>query len=316
MSVIRIKKDTNFFAASNVPFNDIELSWEARGLMGYLLSKSDNWQIMFNDLVKKGPAGAHKIRRILRELQDKGYLKRERKQGEGGKFYWESVVYETPTISRKSIDGETILRSSINGSSIYGKSRDILSTESPNTELSKKEGAGKKQPASPPPPVNGSGEKTVHQQMFDALQEATHLDAGLNGGKIGKFSQRIIKAGYTSEQVKACYMPGGWWYTEDWRGRDKNEPPTLEQINDTIQRAVAGEKSNGNYHFPPPLPASYQKKTYPEDAVAEYYRLNHQRLPNFTSEQWAEYRRKYPDSPIPIQPGEKNGNHSEVHQTA
>ena len=63
MSVIRVKKDKNFFAASNEPFNDDRLTWEARGVMGYLLSKPDDWQVRFNDLVKRGPAGDHKVRR-------------------------------------------------------------------------------------------------------------------------------------------------------------------------------------------------------------------------------------------------------------
>ena len=135
MSVIRIKKDGNFFAASNVPFNDESLSWEARGVMGYLLSKPDNWEVKFNDLVKKGPAGAHKVRRVLKELEEYRYLERERFQKDDGTFDWASTIYETPTISRKSIDGETISQLSAHGLSIYGKPRDITSTDLTSTEL-------------------------------------------------------------------------------------------------------------------------------------------------------------------------------------
>src|SRR3990167_9730382 len=107
-SVIRIKKDGNFFAASNIPFNDDRLSWEARGIMGYLLSKPDDWQVRFTDLVRRGPAGEHKVRRILKELEDVGYLKRTRYQTEAGTFDWMSIVYENSTMSRESLDGDTI----------------------------------------------------------------------------------------------------------------------------------------------------------------------------------------------------------------
>ena len=69
MSIIRVKKDKNYFAASNVPFNDKRLSWEARGVMGYLLSKPDNWQVRFDDLVNQGDAKRFKLRRILRNLK-------------------------------------------------------------------------------------------------------------------------------------------------------------------------------------------------------------------------------------------------------
>ena len=90
MSIIRVVKDSKYFAASNEPFNDERLSWEARGVMGYLLSKPDNWQVMFSDLVNSGPAGIKVITRILKELQEYGYLERERLNNGGGKFEWMS----------------------------------------------------------------------------------------------------------------------------------------------------------------------------------------------------------------------------------
>ena len=134
MSVIRVKKDADYFAASNIPFNDETLSWEARGVMGYLLSKPDDWTVRFYDLVKRGPAGEHKIRRILKELEGAGYLERQRICDDGGRFDWVSIIYETPTISRKSPDGDTISRLTTHGSSTHGKPRDITSTKLTSTE--------------------------------------------------------------------------------------------------------------------------------------------------------------------------------------
>ena len=140
MSVIRVKKDKNYFAASNIPFNDENLSWEARGIMGYLLSKPDDWQVSFTDLVKKGPAGDHKIRRILRELKDHHYLERKKFQGDDGKFYWVSMVYETQTIPRKSLDGSTISRFPTRGKTTRGKPRYLISTDLTSTKVAEEEG--------------------------------------------------------------------------------------------------------------------------------------------------------------------------------
>ena len=139
MSIIRVKKDRNYFAASNKPFNDKQLSWEARGVMGYLLSKPDEWQVRFYDLVQQGPAGEHKIRRILKELEELGYMERERIKLSDGKFDWITTVYETSTISRLPIYGLSIDGSPTGGASTDGKPRDIVSTESISTELTSTE---------------------------------------------------------------------------------------------------------------------------------------------------------------------------------
>ena len=127
---VRVKKEGNYFAVSNVPFNDKKLSWEARGMMGYLLSKPDDWTVRVGNLINAGDAGLHKVRRILKELETSGYLQRIRLRSDDGKYYWESTVRETPTIVQFSTDG-----SSTDGSSTDGKPADLTSTDVPNTDV-------------------------------------------------------------------------------------------------------------------------------------------------------------------------------------
>jgi len=153
MSIIRVKKDKSYFAASNKPFNDKVLSWEARGVMGYLLSKPDDWQLRFFDLVNQGPAGEYKVRRVLKELEDNGYLERERIKKEDGTFDWISTVFETPTISRKPIYGDTISRLPTCGASTDGKPRDIVSTDSIITDIKEED-------------INTNGKYTEYEQAF------------------------------------------------------------------------------------------------------------------------------------------------------
>lgn len=136
MSIIRIVKDKDFFVASNVPFNDKNLSWEARGMMGYFLSKPDDWQVMFGNLVKAGTAKDFKVRKVLKELEEHGYLERKRIANDKGQYEWVSTIFEVPAILRKSTRGKPA-----RGKSIDGKPQDIISTESlntntPNTESS------------------------------------------------------------------------------------------------------------------------------------------------------------------------------------
>lgn len=126
-NIFRVQKTERYFVASNIPFNDERLTWEARGVMGYLLSKPANWQTRMNDLVHKGPAKMTVIRRILAELRKYGYMNRQKKAGAGGKFYWITTLYESPELNQEY--QKTIYTKPIDGSSIDGKPTDVLSTD-------------------------------------------------------------------------------------------------------------------------------------------------------------------------------------------
>ncbi len=130
MTTIRVKKDERYFSASNEPFNDTRLSWESRGLMGYLLSKPNDWQVRMTDLDKQGPAGEHKLRRMLAELRKAGYMNRIRVVREGHKFDWITEVYESPSQNPRPASWGF----STSGSSTSGELPDIGSTDLPSTE--------------------------------------------------------------------------------------------------------------------------------------------------------------------------------------
>lgn len=154
MSIIRVKKDAKYFTASNEPFNDKRLSWEARGLMGYLLSKPNNWQVRMDALDKAGTAGNYKIRRMLAELRKYGYMNRIRVTVEGGKFDWITEVYESPSQNPKpsqSVQKRTSVRKSASGSSASGKLPDIVNTDSQSTDVPEGNGLPPTPPETPKP---------------------------------------------------------------------------------------------------------------------------------------------------------------------
>ena len=99
---------------------DASLSWDARGLMAYLLSKPDKWQVNVVHLERQSQAGRSKVRRILRELSDAGYLEYRKARGKGGRFGGtEIVIHESPPRDRFS-------DSPING---HSENRTLVSTE-------------------------------------------------------------------------------------------------------------------------------------------------------------------------------------------
>jgi len=88
-------KDRPYFSMARATAQDNTLTWEARGVLAYLLSKPDDWQVMIKDLQQN--CGRDKARTILKELQDHKYLSVEQVHDAKGKFSRNQYrVFETP----------------------------------------------------------------------------------------------------------------------------------------------------------------------------------------------------------------------------
>lgn len=74
------------------------LSWKAKGLLGYLLSRPDNWEVQMSDLVKRATDGEFSTRGAVDELMKAGHLRRvEIRDDESGRFVrFEYEVHEQP----------------------------------------------------------------------------------------------------------------------------------------------------------------------------------------------------------------------------
>jgi predicted transcriptional regulator len=100
-NTIRTKKQKSpYTSISRVLLQDPRLTFEARGLASYLLSKPDNWEIDVDALIRESPAGRDAIYRMIRELCAQGYLVRE-KYRERGKFKYDYTLYETRELAAK-----------------------------------------------------------------------------------------------------------------------------------------------------------------------------------------------------------------------
>lgn len=70
----RKRKKTGFTQVSNSMLEDSRLSWRAKGLLCYMLSRPDNWRINKTDLYKRGTEGRDAMHSALNELKELGYL--------------------------------------------------------------------------------------------------------------------------------------------------------------------------------------------------------------------------------------------------
>lgn len=98
MSIIRAPRESHFAIIPNSALEDASLSWAARGLLAYLLSRPDDWTIRASQLIASGPSGRDAVYRMLGELVAAGYaVARTRKRGGGGKFAgtdW--IIFDSP----------------------------------------------------------------------------------------------------------------------------------------------------------------------------------------------------------------------------
>jgi hypothetical protein len=93
MSIIRTKSPHRFTIVSNELLAEKNpLSWEATGVLVYLLSKPDNWKVSIAALTNIGKSGKTKIENILKELKQLGYIVGKRHHT--GKYDY--YVYDTP----------------------------------------------------------------------------------------------------------------------------------------------------------------------------------------------------------------------------
>lgn len=99
MPIYRAPKTDKYAMILNRVFQDEGLSWEARGVGGYILTKPDGWEVRVYDLVRRGPARQAKVRRIIKELERAHYLYRQRIRLPNGEFTWTTFMYEDPQMN-------------------------------------------------------------------------------------------------------------------------------------------------------------------------------------------------------------------------
>lgn len=68
----------NFTIINNSHIRDAALTWEARGLLGWLTSHADGFKVTEDTITEAGPAGRRAVRSMLQELERAGHLRRER----------------------------------------------------------------------------------------------------------------------------------------------------------------------------------------------------------------------------------------------
>ena len=97
MAVFRVEKNRNYTTMANYHLRDMNLSLKAIGLLSKMLSLSDEWDYTTRGLAAICKEGVDAIGGALKELEQYGYLVRNRLRDEKGRIAdTEYIIYEQP----------------------------------------------------------------------------------------------------------------------------------------------------------------------------------------------------------------------------
>jgi hypothetical protein len=188
--------------------NDEKLSFKAKGILAYLLSKPDNWQVRVGDLIKHSPEGRTSIYSGLKELKKYGYLKKNPVRIDGKIHHWESVVYEVP-ISPEIPHIENLVEVD-NTKSLKNESAENLHTENLNIE----------KPYLENPQYNNKRDKinndnnnqlvshseTLNKRMSDQANEQTNeINQIISNARVDSYESEEMKE-TIKDIIRECYI--------------------------------------------------------------------------------------------------------------
>lgn len=103
-TVIRVEKNREYVVMNNKFLRNKQMSLKAKGLLALCLSLPDTWDYSLNGLVAICKENITAVRSGLKELEEHGHLKINKKKNDKGLFTYEYVIYEYPYIENLPMD--------------------------------------------------------------------------------------------------------------------------------------------------------------------------------------------------------------------
>lgn len=269
MATFRIQKTENYVVLDKGFLNNAELSWQAKGLLAYMLALPNDWTFSVADLTNRSKNGRDATKAIINELSLAGYIKKEQGRAAQGKFgKTVFLVFETP-----------------NSPTTEKPLTDIPSTEKPSTEnpplLINKllnndllnnnyddEDDNKATPANQPPPKKQTAYSFYQANGFGALADHVIDKVGI---WIDDLSEELVihamKLAVENNAVR-------WNYVEtilkDWFGKKFT---TLAQVEADRLRFEAQKNQKAA------RPQNYRKQNGRQEHVPDWFNRRNEQQP-------------------------------------
>ena len=82
----KMRFESQFTQMPNSWLRDANLSYQARGVLGVLMSHDVGWSITVQSLIEDAPNGRESVQGAIRELEENGYLSREQRRNSSGQM--------------------------------------------------------------------------------------------------------------------------------------------------------------------------------------------------------------------------------------
>lgn len=93
-------KENPYYLKNRTAPNDPRLTWKAKGVHDYLMSKPDHWEAIIKELIAASADGEETVRSAIKELIKFGYMHRAREINELGRVVrWRLDAYESPEMN-------------------------------------------------------------------------------------------------------------------------------------------------------------------------------------------------------------------------
>lgn len=97
-TLFRVVHNKNYTTINNHICKDKRISYKAKGIWLYAFSRPDDWQFYESDIINQSNDGKYAIKAGLKELEQTGYLVKEKRKDEKNRFVgWSYFFYEIPT---------------------------------------------------------------------------------------------------------------------------------------------------------------------------------------------------------------------------
>lgn len=258
-TIFRVEKDANnpFVMIDKRVFENEKLSYKAKGILGYLLSRPNDWVVMAVDIKNRSTDGKDSVASGIQELIEHGYIVKTEQPRQAGKFATcDYVVYECPINTESNRSGKTVTdkpqRINRNGKTATTNTdytnKDNTNTEKDNIKAEKQKTAAA---AKKPKPTNAKLEKptgVTEQTWADLLQirkvkgkPLTVTAWNYNYPEL----QKGLDAGVSLENMLVTWAAKGWqgfkfeWYLNEQKGGNygnANNQPVNQNITPTAQQ--------------------------------------------------------------------------------
>lgn len=183
---IRVEKTSNYTVIHNQFLKRKDLSWKAKGILAYVLSLPDDWNINLKEIIKHATDGEKSFRSGWKELKEAGYVSRHpiRESKTKKISHWETVVRESVDVKASEPLTQKLHVGKVDVGKVDVGNGNLLSTKELSTkELSTKDTNKDHSPAKAEPDI-------PFKKIVNHLNEAADRNYRHSTGK----TKSLIKA--------------------------------------------------------------------------------------------------------------------------